>query len=258
MSFAEVPLEAPGVGENGNPKKTQRGRGAARAIVGLLALAVLGLLIAGSVQVVSEAQLRTSIHCSLKQMALGMIYYSDNNDGRLPPGIVYSKDGKPLYSWRVALLPYIEQNQLYREFKLDEPWDSPHNLQLLPRMPPTYAGCSKWSQGHPGYTFFRVFVGKGTPFEDPRGNFLKDITDGTSNTILIVVAGEAVPWTKPDELAYAPDLPLPPLGGLSRRSSVFHAAMGDGSSRSVPRTVSETTLRGLITRNGGEILGPDW
>jgi hypothetical protein len=77
-------------------------------------------------------------------VALALHNYHDKH-GRLPPAVVYGEDGKPLHSWRVLLLPFIAQGELYREFKLDEPWDSPHNLALLPRMPATFAppfrGC---------------------------------------------------------------------------------------------------------------------
>ena len=64
--------------------------------------------------------------------------YADDHHGRLPPAVVYGEDDEPLYSWRVLVLPYIEQNALYEQFHLDEPWDSPHNLALLPKMPGTY------------------------------------------------------------------------------------------------------------------------
>jgi hypothetical protein len=79
---------------------------------------------------------------------------------------------------------------------------------------------------------------------------LANFTDGASNTILIVEAAEAVPWTKPDELAYALDRPLPSLGG--QRGDGFLAAFADGSVRLLPKGIEESTLRALITRDGGE------
>src|SRR6266699_4528907 len=104
--------------------------------------------------------------------------------GTLPPAAVRSKDGKPLLSWRVAVLPFIEGDALYKEFHLDEPWDSEHNKKLLEKMPRTYAPLNV--EPKPGMTFFQVFTGKGTPFEDPEGNKFTDITDGMSNTLLVV------------------------------------------------------------------------
>jgi hypothetical protein len=123
--------------------------------------------------------------------------YNDEH-GRLPPAVVYGADGKPLYSWRVLLLPFIEQEELYKEFKLDEPWDSPHNLPLLEKMPGTYAPPpGKRKKVPPCHTVLHIFVGKRAAFEGREGLRLpEDFPDGTTNTILIVKAGPPVPWTK--------------------------------------------------------------
>jgi hypothetical protein len=183
--------------------------------------------------------------------------YNDTH-GHLPPAVVYGEDDQPLYSWRVLLLPYIGEEELYDEFHLDEPWDSPHNLPLLSRMPATYAPPSgkRWKVP-PNHTVCHVFVGKGTAFEGPEGLRLPaDFPDGTSNTILIVEAGEPVPWTKPEDLAYDPDGPLPDLRCLFKNG--FRAGMGDGAVRWITKDMSEATLRAAITRNGGDTLGPDW
>ena len=182
--------------------------------------------------------------------------YSDTHDGKLPPAVVYGPDGTPLYSWRVLILPYIEQDELYREFHLDEAWDSAHNSRLLERMPATYAAPPyKRSKFPPNHTAIHVFVGPGTAFEGPGGVSLKDFPDGTSNTFLLVEAGDPVPWTKPEDIAYAPDQPVRPTGVFR---DGFRAALADGSVRFVRDTISEATLRAAITRNGGEPLGPDW
>jgi hypothetical protein len=177
--------------------------------------------------------------------------------GRLPPAVVYGKDGRPLYSWRVLLLPYLEQKDLYEEFHLDEPWDSPHNLPLLSRMPMTYAPPRyKGGLAPPYHTFCQVFTGKGTAFEGPDGEFLKSFTDGPSATFLIVEAGEPVPWTKPEDIPCAADRPLPSLATVFKDG--FRAAFADGCVRFIKKETSEATLRGLITRNGGERLEMDW
>jgi hypothetical protein len=183
--------------------------------------------------------------------------YQDTH-GRLPPAVVYGEDGTPLYSWRVLVLPYIEQGELYREFHLDEPWDSPHNLALLPRMPPSYAPPSgrAWKVP-PHHTACHVLVGKGTAFEGQEGLRLPaDFPDGTCNTLLLVEAGEPVPWTKPEDLPYDPEGPLPDLRGLFHDG--FRSCMADGSLRFVRKGTSESALRVAITRNGGEAQAPDW
>lgn len=205
---------------------------------------------------VREAANRTQSTNNLKQIALAMHNYHDVNKG-LPPAAIYSKDGtKPLLSWRVAILPYIEQQSLYQQFKLDEPWDSPANKKLLAQMPQTYATPGVTTK-EPFTTFYRSFVGKGTMFEGPNGIRFTDVTDGMSNTLMVVEASDAVPWTKPDELTYDAKQKLPPLGKIS--PAVFLAALGDGSVRAISKKVKEPTLRALITRNGNEVINdPDY
>src|SRR5262249_57243764 len=100
---------------------------------------------------------------------MAMHNYQDDH-GQLPPAVVYGPDGTPLYSWRVLILPYIEEQDLYKQFHLDEPWDSPHNLTLLERMPSTYkAPGRKAGLMPPGHTVCHVFVGKGAAFEGCEG-----------------------------------------------------------------------------------------
>jgi hypothetical protein len=207
-------------------------------------------------QVAGTAARLTSIN-NLKQMALAMHAYHDVS-GSLPAHAIYSKDGKPLLSWRVAILPYIEQDALYKEFNLDEPWDSEHNKKLLARMPKIFEPVQGIKTKEPYSTFYQVFTGKDAPFNGDKGlQLAAGFPDGTSNTILIAEAGEAVPWTKPVDMPFAMDKPLPKLGGLSKGG--FHVAMADGSVRFVNlKKVSEKTLRNAINPHDGEALGSDW
>jgi hypothetical protein len=103
-----------------------------------------------------------------------------------------------------------------------------------------------------------VFVGPGAAFEGAQGlRFPGEFPDGVSHTILVAEGGQPVPWTQPQELAYDPDKPLPPLGGgVSPRG--FYAGLGDGSCRFIEKGTAEATVRALITRGGGEALGPEW
>jgi hypothetical protein len=174
-----------------------------------------------------------------------------NAQEQFPPHAIYSKDGKPLLSWRVLLLPYLGQGNLYQLFRLDEAWDSPHNRKLLKEMPKVYSPPGVTTR-QPYSTFYQVFVGKGTVFEGKRGISLVNITDGSSCTMLIVEAGKAVPWTKPEDLEYAADKPIPPLGGLFPQ--VFHAALADGSVVRLRKNFDERTMRCAITPDGGEVL----
>lgn len=191
---------------------------------------------------------------NLRQVGLALSNYRDAH-GRFPAPAIQGPDGKPLLSWRVALLPYLLGDKLYRSFKLDEPWDSPHNKPLLARMPRVFAPPPPRGQAPGSVTHFRVFVGKGTPFEGGRGPRWEDFSDGPDRTILIVEADEAVPWTKPDELPYAPDQPLPALGSGPRGS--FAALMADSGIRFIPAKRDEVLLRRAITRNDDQPLDPD-
>ncbi len=217
--------------------------------------ATTGTIIAEGVRKVREAAARTQSQNNLKQIALAMHNYADTN-GSLPAQAIYDKDGKPLLSWRVMILPFIEQNNLYNKFKLDEAWDSPNNKKLLASIPKTYmapAGKPKRPDG----TFYQGFYGKSAFFEGKKGIRFADITDGTSNTIMVVEAPTDVPWTKPEDIPFDPDKPLPKMASMYS-SGIFNAALCDGSVRAISLTITPATLKAAITRNGGEVLGADW
>jgi prepilin-type processing-associated H-X9-DG protein len=192
---------------------------------------------------------------NLKQIALAMHNYHDTF-GRFPSAVVRDKEGKALYSWRVLLLPFLEQDNLYKQFKLDEPWDSEHNRPLVAQMPRLYA-IPEARNAPPGGTFYQVLVDGGALFDSKgRGTRMSEITDGTSNTLMVVEAAEAVPWTKPEDLTYDPKGPLPKFGNHFRGG--FNAAFADGSVQFLPHSMPEQFLRGLITRAGGEVVPRMW
>jgi hypothetical protein len=218
----------------------------------------VGLLLPAT-QKVREAAERTKSSNNLKQIVLAMHNYNDAYGGKLPAHAIYSKDGKtPLLSWRIAILPYIEQDNLYRQFHLDEPWDSEHNKKLIPLLPQVYADPTAPPTREPGMTYYQLFVGGGAAWDNSSKHpgIPRTFVDGTSNTIMIAEAGEPVIWTKPDDLTYDPKKPLPKLG--PRPGMPFLVALADGSVRSISRAMSEKTLRAAVTAAGGETLGPDW
>jgi hypothetical protein len=198
---------------------------------------------------VEQAIRRQSVN-HLKQLGLAMHNYHSVNS-RFPASAVFDKSGKPLLSWRVLILPYLEEKKLYDEFHLDEPWDSEHNKKLLERMPAVYRVDRTALK--PGETPYVAFTGKGTLFEGTKGINMRDITDGTSNTLMFVESARPVPWTKPEDLPYDEGKPLPKLGILP---SGFDGGLCDGSVRWFKASLPEKELRALITRNGREPIDP--
>lgn len=195
----------------------------------------------------------------LKRLSLALVNYSDTYKGLMPAVASFDKQGKPLLSWRVHLLPFVGGNDLYKQFHLDEPWDSPHNKKLLARMPDVYRGPNRRLNAE-GKTIYLLPVGKGAAFKGgaERLRFPADFPDGTSNTILIVEADDAhaVPWTKPEDLKYDADNPQQGLGSHFREG--FLAAMADCSVRIIKKTISQTTLQRAFDPADGKPLGPDW
>ena len=151
----------------------------------------------------------------LKAIAQAMQAYFHEH-GRIPPAAIQDKAGKPLLSWRVAVLAHLDP-KLYARFKLDEPWDSPHNLPLLDEMPSFFAAPHRQEVQAPE-TVYQVFVGPGTPFDAAEAFQLPptDLPIGPFPLLLIAEGARPVPWTKPEDLPYSPEAPLPPLGSIQR------------------------------------------
>src|SRR5262249_21736661 len=148
---------------------------------------------------------------NLTQIGIALHTYHDTHEA-FPTAASYGKDGKPLLSWRGAILPYIEQVNLYQQVKLDQPWGTEHNRALVQYMPDIYAPVGLKTRA-PYTTFYQSFVGPGAFFEGKTGLKITSITDGTSNTLMVVEGEEPVPWTKPDDLPFDPKKPLPRVGG---------------------------------------------
>ena len=191
---------------------------------------------------------------NLKQLALAMFVYMDQNQN-FPPHAIYSKEGKPLLSSRVSVLPFVEQDALYKQFHLDEPWDSPNNKPLIAKMPRLFQDPDN-EKRNDGKTRYVVPVGKGTIFEGEHGTKISDITDGTSQTILIVEAGpeKAVPWTKPDDMPFDAEKPLASVGTIPPAG--INAAFADGSVHLLRASIKPETFRKLILRNDGQPIDP--
>ena len=229
-------------------------------IVGVLVVcACLGAVAIGlllpAVQKVREAAARMKDQNNMKQVGLGFHSQHDEVQGITAP---YAADKQLTInrdlSFRVGLLPYVEQEALYRQFDMTQGWQSPRNRPHSDTAVPVYVSPMR---GQPGSneTPYRVFYGGGALFdEDGKRVPFTRVSDGTSNTIMMVHANEQVPWAAPRELRYDPNGPLPKLGE-GRGTNVL---MADGSVRFVNNSVDEAILRKAITRAGGEELPKDW
>jgi hypothetical protein len=209
-----------------------------------------------AVDKIREAAARTQTQNNLKQIGLAMHGYHDVNQA-FPAHAIYSKDGKtPLLSWRVAILPYIDQQALYDEFKLDEAWDSPHNKKLIAKMPAVYSSPAAKADIKEGFTHFQVFTGPDTVFNGNKKMSIVGITDGTSNTIMAIEAKDPVIWTKPADLKLPEEKDkMPAVGGLFKNG--FNVLNCDGSVMFFRPDPPPDLLRALVTPSGGEIVDLD-
>ncbi len=236
-----------------------RVRGTGLAITALI-LSLIGmigvpiLLIPPAISKVRDAAARAKSVNNLRIIGLAMNDY-ELQTGRLPAGAIYSQDGKKrLLSWRVELLPVLGHESLYRQFHLDEPWDSPHNIKLLDQMPDEYRSPKDRSDST--NTYYRVFHCTDDTNAADQAVFIADqrislagLGRGASNTILVVEAAGSVPWTKPDELPFPVTGSIESLlGGIS--GDTYNVALADGHVVTYRKgKVNESALKASLTRN---------
>jgi hypothetical protein len=180
---------------------------------------------------------------NLMFMGVAMYNFAAANGSRFPAAAIRKAD-KAILSWRVAILPFLEQFALYEKFHLDEAWDSPHNASLLKEMPRVYAPVTPGET--PAYaTYYQLVVGPRSLFGGDEGARMA-LNLGVRPALMIVEAAEPVPWTKPEDLSYDDEKPSLKLGGPFEDGS--YATFADGSVRFLSRKHSPETLRALVTQ----------
>lgn len=190
---------------------------------------------------------------NLKQIGLAVHNFASANNDQVPRDVL-SGEGKPLLSWRVHLLPFLEHTDLWKQFKFDEPWDSPDNIKLLEKMPKEF-DSPRVKLKRKGFTVYQGFTGNGAVINGPFS--IGNIPDGTANTIWCVEATAAVPWTKPVDMPFDPKKDLPKFGKAFGEKPL--AALCDGTVRYLDlKTISAATLKNAICGNDGNVLGADW
>jgi prepilin-type processing-associated H-X9-DG protein len=220
-------------------------------------------LIAWFVQAVwaaREAARRSQCTCNYCQILLALHnYHSEYNV--FPPAYVADARGRPMHSWRVLLLPFMEQSALYNRYNFSEPWNGPNNITLLNSMPNGFACPSRYSSPT-NLTSYVAITGPGTMFPGARSTKLDDVTDGTSNTLMIVeVADVNVPWTAPIDLdvrTMSFQINDPKRAGISsKHPGGANVGLADGRARWARNSITPGKLRAVITIAGGEGLSMD-
>ncbi len=217
-------------------------------ILGCGGLVAIGLLLP-AVTKVREAAARMSEMNNMKQVSLGALNHAAGNN-QLPPA-----EGR--VSWRVHILPYVEQDNVYRQFNLNQAWNEGQNQQIASVLIKTYV--SPLDEPGTTQTHYRTFTGPDTIY-DPKlmkgAVFPSYIIDGTSNTIFAVDTTEMIPWPQPKEIPFTPNGSFPELGHAKRAQGL--AALCDGSVKAFEKkAMNANLLRSLVTANGGEAVG-DW
>jgi len=201
---------------------------------------------------------RTQCKNNLKQLALALHNYHDDY-GSFPPAYIADKNGRPMHSWRVLLLPYLEYRPLYNEYRFDEPWNGPHNRELAAKVPSIYR-CPKDDEPA-GNTSYCAVVGPKTVFPGAATVRISDILDGTANAILLVEAAESgINWLEPRDVTYEEALrginakDRIAVGISSHHEGGAQIALADGSVRFLPNDTPLDQIRLLLERNDGQEL----
>ncbi len=211
---------------------------------------IVGMLVP-AINSAREAAQRTQQQNNFKQILLAMHNY-EGAYGHFPPAVIVDADSGMKRSWRVELLPYLEHENLYRQYRKDQPWDSEANMAVLESMPAVFRHPS----APEGSTYASIFaaVGKGFVFEkdDKDGTKLSEITDGTSVTVCIVEAKRDIPWTKPEDIEMTSDADKLPNLGFEPEG--FSTGFCDGSVRFISNSINLKIWNEILTRAGGEVI----
>ena len=229
--------------------------------VAALATGLLVALFVLAQQSRSEAD-KASCRSHLMQLGLAMHNYLAAN-GTFPPAYVADSQGRPMHSWRVLILPYLEgglPDDVYREYDFTEPWDGPNNRRLIERIPYVYQ-CPHNRKAPLGMTSYVAIVGDESAWPRNMGRAPLEFKDGLSNTVLVAeTADRTIPWTEPRDIDFAKmDFFVDAASGYGVGSSHRGSAtvlLADGRVRHLPASISPTVLKGLLTVAGGEPVSP--
>jgi hypothetical protein len=179
----------------------------------------------------------------------------ESANGHLPPPFVRGPDGTPWHSWRVLILPYIEADDIFKQYRFDEPWDGPHNRRLADRMPRIFAFHNHWQPGQTTTNYLAV-VGPDTAWPTAGKRTFADLMGrGISNVVLIAEnRGLGVHWMEPCDLdAAAMSYEFNAPDGLSSWYKMPAVAMADGSVRRMSSECGPDALRAAVRIRGPRV-----
>jgi prepilin-type processing-associated H-X9-DG protein len=243
----------------GATPETARLRRSQLVVRWLLWFVLGGVLVALLFPVTPKARkaTRRAVCCNnLRQIWMAWEQFYDAN-GRFPPAYTTDDEGWPLHSWRVLLLPYLEYDDLYQRVKLDEPWNSPHNLALFESAETPEVYRCRSAEGDPRETSYVMIVGPGTISDGPNARRREHVADGLGKTIVVAEATDSgIRWYEPadlefDDMAFTINAPKG-KGIRSGHGGLAHALFADGSVHAIFDDVDSGILKALITIAGGE------
>jgi hypothetical protein len=220
------------------------------------ALLIVVLLLPGMDCGSRRAPRRVQCMNNLRQIGLAMQNYHSEY-GCLPPAYIADAQGRPLHSWRLLLLPYLDQGEVYNRLKLNEPWGSPHNRSVLKEEDAAQQFHCPSAQNPKDETSYVMIVGPGTISDGPHSVRLKDIKDGSSNTIMVVeIENSGIHWAEPRDLDFK-DMSFqindPNGKGIgSYHPQIANVLFSDGSVRPISNEIDPKLLKSIITINGKE------
>ena len=232
-----------------------RPRVSLRAMLLVIPAFALAAWVVRGVDDARRAARRSQCSGNLAFIALALHNYHEAY-GHFPPAYLVDASGRPAHSWRVLILPFMEQGPLFNAYNFEEPWDGPNNARLAPRMPNVYA-CPNRDDGRDGlWTSYVALVGPDTAFPGDRPVSLRDVRDGTADTLILGEAdGLKIPWMAPRDLDVRSGLTISPAGLSSKDGAGAYGIFADASRRWLPQSTKPDVLRALTTIRGGEPVG---
>lgn len=229
----------------------------------LVVVSIMALLLIPAIKKTRGDHRYTRTRKNLKSIGLAMHNYEFDH-GRFPDAVIWDGQGSPLLSWRVLLLPYLDQQELYDQFDLSQPWDSEHNKKLISRIPDVYQNEFIAKQTNKTNLLFPVSASlsteQSTMFPSGRGVKIEEIIDGTSQTIMVVMVKEelSVIWTKPEDWSYNPKDSLEVI--QTGDGPGFYALMADGAVQyfSLEENAEQDIASRLTYAGGEEISETGW